>query len=44
MRNFFGQVTMLQIGPHNRGSFLDGEINEDLFPRDEFDKKTPVEG
>ena len=44
MRNFFSQVTMLEIGPTNRESFLDGEINEDLFPRDEFDKATPVEG
>ena len=45
MRNFFAQVQVLELTPENRTAypFLDGEINTDLFPRDEFDKATPVE-
>lgn len=38
VRAFIDAVTVVTIGPANRGDYLDGDLNTDLFPRDEFDK------
>ena len=34
----------IAIDDRNRAEHLDGDVNSDLFPRDEFDKTVPLEG
>ena len=36
---FLQSVQVIEITPSNRDPYLGGEINTDLFPRDEFDKR-----
>ncbi len=40
---FLGDAEAIAIAPADRPRYLDGEINTDLFPRDEFDKSLPVD-
>ena len=39
VERYLRQVKVASIGPENRSRYLDGDINTDLFPRDEFDKR-----
>ena len=38
LARYLRQVKVTSIDPSNRELYLDGDINTDLFPRDEFDK------
>ena len=38
LEEFLAQASVTVIGPLNRAEYLDGDINRDLYPRDEYDK------
>jgi spermidine synthase len=47
LRRFIRFAEAISIGPENRHRFpelVEGDVNTDLFPRDEFDKTIPLEG
>ncbi|MCP4003173.1 MAG: spermidine synthase [bacterium] len=44
LQRYIAQAEAIVIGPHNRDTHIDGDVNTDLFPRDEFDKSVPLEG
>ena len=38
LEDYLAQASVTVIGPANREEYLDGDVNRDLYPRDEFDK------
>ena len=45
LRRYLERATVAEIGPEQRTAYLGGgDINTDLFPRDEFDKSISREG
>jgi SAM-dependent methyltransferase len=43
LSDYLEQTTVTEIGPEQRAAYLrGGDINTDLFPRDEFDKSIPM--
>ena len=44
IRRYVLEAEAITIGDHNRSEHLNGDVNTDLYPRDEFDKTVPLEG
>lgn len=44
IRRYVLEAEAVTIGDHNRAEHLNGDVNTDLYPRDEFDKTVPLEG
>jgi len=38
LEDYLTQASVTVIGPVNREKYLDGDVNRDLYPRDEYDK------
>ena len=38
LEDYLMQTSVTVIGPANREEYLDGNVNRDLYPRDEYDK------